>query len=59
MEKVKIMRATVNGIAIYMHDETLGKAKVAMSSFTAYLEALDTVALFEQEVDRQYEQSKS
>ena len=53
---MKILRANIDGIEIYMADDK-GKANMSEINWLEYVQALDKVALFEQEVDRQYEKS--
>lgn len=50
----KISRAD-HDVTVYMRDDINGVASVPRSMFDAYIEALEVINNFEQEVDRQYQ----
>lgn len=54
--KIKIMRANFGGVHVYANSEE-GKAEVEEYWWKAYLNALEIITNFEQDIDNQYETS--
>lgn len=57
--KIKIIRSIIDqfNTHVYMWDDICGVAIVQKSAFEAYVEALECINNFENEVDRQYREA--
>lgn len=52
---MKILRAIIDGVTVYIADDRQGKAEMPLNRFKEYVKALDIISDFERDVDRQYE----